>query len=156
MLDIARCTTVSETEVSVMCLQVPATARVCFALPDNEAKLGSLQAFVTADTDMEDMGTSHLPVAEVHKVAILDIRIANADRNGGNLLAARDSAGEWRLTPIDHGYCMPDTFADMAFEWSAWPQARTPTTCLFCPGLGRPLCTALRPGRHGCAAALWW
>lgn len=40
----------------------------------------------------------------------LDMRLANADRNGGNILAAKDEAtGRWTLTPIDHGYTLPSS-----------------------------------------------
>jgi hypothetical protein len=72
-------------------------------------KIGSLQMFVQASSNCEDMGPAHFPVHEVHKIAVLDIRLANTDRNGGNILACNqgDSA-EWALVPIDHGYCLPE------------------------------------------------
>lgn len=38
----------------------------------------------------------------------LDMRLANADRNGGNILATK-SEGSWTLTPIDHGYTLPSS-----------------------------------------------
>lgn len=66
-----------------------------------QAKVGSLQQFVQAEGDLEERGTSGLPVAEVHKICVLDIRLANTDRNGGNILVHRNG-GSWRLTPIDH------------------------------------------------------
>jgi hypothetical protein len=28
--------------------------------------------------------------------------------------------------PIDHGYVLPDSFADISFEWMFWPQATQP------------------------------
>ena len=62
---------------------------------------------------------------EVHKIAILDMRLANTDRNGGNILVQRKpgkSRPEYQLIPIDHGYCLPSTFADINFEWMYWPQ----------------------------------
>lgn len=50
-----------------------------------------------------------------------DLHLANADRNGGNILARRNSAsGQWELIPIDHGYCLPSTFEDLSFEWMYW------------------------------------
>ena len=64
---------------------------------------------------------------QVHKIAILDIRLANTDRNGSNILARRNGTG-WKLIPIDHGYCLPSTFQDISFEWLYWPQARAPFT----------------------------
>ena len=38
---------------------------------------------------------------QVHKIAQLDLRLVNLDRNGSNILASRTPKG-WRLTPIDH------------------------------------------------------
>lgn len=91
------------------------------------AKTGSLQQFVTADSDCEERGPSAFPVSEVHKIAILDMRIANTDRNGANILCQRvDGGSSWRLVPIDHGYCLPATLEDVSFEWLYWPQAREP------------------------------
>jgi Phosphatidylinositol 3- and 4-kinase len=103
---------------------VPATAPVFVTYPDGSHKYGSLQQFVHSDTTCDDLGYSAFSVAEVHKIAVLDLRLANADRNGGNILARRGPEGEWQLTPIDHGYCLPDTWQDMAFEWSSWRQVR--------------------------------
>ena len=72
-------------------------------------KIGSLQMFVHASSNCEDMGPAHFPVYEVHKIAVLDIRLANTDRNGGNILACKQGdSTEWTLVPIDHGYCLPD------------------------------------------------
>ena len=53
------------------------------------AKVGSLQAFVPADGDAEEHGVSRLPVHQVHKIAQLDLRLANTDRNGAPLLCVR-------------------------------------------------------------------
>lgn len=88
-------------------------------------KVGSFQQFVPHDMDCEEMGPSKFPVKEVHKICVLDIRLANTDRNGGNILA-REVNGQWQLTPIDHGYCLPDSFADINFEWIYWRQAKVP------------------------------
>jgi hypothetical protein len=57
---------------------------------------------------------------------ILDLRLGNTDRNGGNILARRGPAGAWELVPIDHGCCLPDSFEDLSFEWAWWPQAERP------------------------------
>lgn len=89
-------------------------------------KVGSLQQFVHADSDCEDRGPAPFPVQEVHKIAQLDLRLANTDRNGGNILARCKTDGSWQLIPIDHGYTLPSTFADVSFEWLYWPQARAP------------------------------
>lgn len=90
-----------------------------------ERKVGSLQQFVVAEGDCEERGPGAFPVHEVHKIAVLDMRLANTDRNGGNILARR-SGGEWELVPIDHGYTLPSGFEDITFEWLFWPQAEQP------------------------------
>eukprot|EP00270_Netrium_digitus_P001334 TRINITY_DN1142_c2_g1_i2.p1 TRINITY_DN1142_c2_g1~~TRINITY_DN1142_c2_g1_i2.p1 ORF type:complete len:367 (-),score=99.92 TRINITY_DN1142_c2_g1_i2:265-1272(-) len=93
------------------------------------SKVGSLQEFVPSHSDCEDTGPLHLPVEEVHKIAILDIRLANADRNGANILVAKDDEGKLKLVPIDHGYCIPENLQDVTLEWVYWPQARQPFSC---------------------------
>lgn len=93
------------------------------------SKFGSLQLFMKNCGSCEDMGPRAFPVEEVHKICVLDIRLANADRHAGNILIQKDDAdGQIVLIPIDHGYCMPETFEDCTFEWLYWPQARQPFT----------------------------
>lgn len=109
---------------------VPPTALVSAFVDASDGgavKVGSLQQFVEAEGDCEERGYSSFPVQEVHKIAVLDLRLGNADRNGGNILARRNSgSGQWELIPIDHGYCLPSTFEDLSFEWMYWPQAERP------------------------------
>jgi len=116
---------------------VPPTALVrCmhkgFRQPEGSAqppafKLGSMQAFVKNCGSCEDMGPRAFPVQEVHKICVLDIRLANADRHAGNILVCRDDQGRGvSLVPIDHGYCLPESFEDCTFEWLYWPQSREP------------------------------
>ncbi|TKW25550.1 hypothetical protein SEVIR_3G126300v4 [Setaria viridis] len=116
---------------------VPPTALVrcmhkAFRHPDRSvqppaSKLGSLQAFVKNCGSCEDMGPRAFPVQEVHKICVLDIRLANADRHAGNILVCRDGEGRgMSLVPIDHGYCLPESFEDCTFEWLYWPQSREP------------------------------
>ncbi|KAJ0248649.1 Phosphatidylinositol 4-kinase gamma 3 [Hirschfeldia incana] len=94
--------------------------------PEN-TKIGSLQMFVSNIGTCEDMGYGIFPVDQVHKISVLDIRLANADRHGGNILVSRDGKdGQIVLTPIDHGYCFPNKFEDCTFEWLYWPQAKEP------------------------------
>lgn len=90
-------------------------------------KLGSLQHFVTAVSNCEDMGPSRFPSEEVHKIAILDIRLSNTDRNGANILVQQSEEAPFlKLIPIDHGYCLPESIEDCTFEWLYWPQASVP------------------------------
>jgi hypothetical protein len=73
----------------------------------------------------------------VHKIAILDIRILNLDRNEQNILV-RDREKEDKktgrkivvktLVPIDHGLCIPDNLAVCSYDlaWLSWRQASQP------------------------------
>ncbi|CAK9165769.1 unnamed protein product [Ilex paraguariensis] len=89
-------------------------------------KVGSLQMFMENYGSCEDMGPGSFPVEEVHKISVLDIRMANADRHAGNILISKGEDGQPVLIPIDHGYCLPETFEDCTFDWLYWPQARQP------------------------------
>ncbi|KAH7863886.1 hypothetical protein Vadar_023040 [Vaccinium darrowii] len=89
-------------------------------------KIGSLQMFVENYGSCEDMGPSAFPVEEVHKISVLDIRMANADRHAGNILVSKGEDGRTVLIPIDHGYCLPESFEDCTFDWLYWPQAHQP------------------------------
>ncbi|KAJ4951201.1 hypothetical protein NE237_028033 [Protea cynaroides] len=90
-------------------------------------KIGSLQMFVMNIGSCEDMGPQAFPVEEVHKISVLDIRLANADRHAGNILVGKEG-DRTVLIPIDHGYCLPENFEDCTFEWLYWPQAHEPYT----------------------------
>jgi len=103
---------------------VPPTALVRSLHRGKSFKLGSLQMFMENNGSCEDMGPRAFPVKEVHKVAVLDLRLANADRHAGNILVPKEEGGTYKLIPIDHGYCLPEKFEDCTFEWLYWPQAR--------------------------------
>ncbi|ESQ35457.1 hypothetical protein EUTSA_v10007082mg [Eutrema salsugineum] len=96
------------------------------------SKIASFQKFVPHDFDASDHGTSSFPVSSVHRIGILDIRILNTDRHGGNLLVKKlddggvGKFGQVELIPIDHGLCLPETLEDPYFEWIHWPQASIP------------------------------
>ncbi|KAK7838417.1 phosphatidylinositol 4-kinase gamma 5 [Quercus suber] len=96
------------------------------------SKIASLQQYISHDFDASDHGTSSFPVAAVHRIGILDIRIFNTDRHAGNLLVRKlDGVGRFgqvELIPIDHGLCLPETLEDPYFEWIHWPQASIPFT----------------------------
>ncbi|KAG2702564.1 hypothetical protein I3760_06G095900 [Carya illinoinensis] len=91
------------------------------------SKIASFQQFISHDFDASDHGTSSFPLAAVHRIGILDIRIFNTDRHAGNLLVRKlDGVGRFGqvdLIPIDHGLCLPETLEDPYFEWIHWPQA---------------------------------
>ncbi|KAJ7943287.1 Phosphatidylinositol 4-kinase [Quillaja saponaria] len=94
------------------------------------SKIASFQQYIQHNFDASDYGTSSFPVAAVHRIGILDIRILNTDRHAGNLLVRKfDDVGKFgqvELIPIDHGLCLPETLEDPYFEWIHWPQASIP------------------------------
>lgn len=92
----------------------------------SNVKIGSLQMFMENVGSCEDMGPRAFPVDEVHKISVLDLRLANTDRHAGNILVSKDGGGQIRLIPVDHGYCLPYSFEDCTFDWLYWPQARQP------------------------------
>ena len=55
-------------------------------------KLGSLQEFVRANDTFEDISPSLVSVLELQKIALLDLRLLNSDRNSSNILAIRKSS----------------------------------------------------------------
>ena len=57
--------------------------------PSMYPKMGSLQQFVQAGDMFEDLGASVLGDLEVQKIALLDLRLLNCDRNAANILAIR-------------------------------------------------------------------
>lgn len=93
------------------------------------SKIASLQQFVPHDYDASDHGTSGFPISAVHRIGILDVRIFNTDRHGGNVLVRNTCSGvgnfggNTELLPIDHGLCLPENLEDPYFEWIHWPQA---------------------------------
>jgi len=113
-------------------------------------KLGSLQKFVDHKHESWAIGPSAFDVDQVHAIALLDLRLLNGDRHGGNILVCyendngasfdsdadsedgdhfdedEEGARESKLVPIDHGYCLP-AFPHVGgtwLEWATWPQCR--------------------------------
>lgn len=95
-------------------------------------KVGSFQEYIYGECCMDDISPSKITTEEVHKIAVLDIRIMNADRNTANLICRRDPENPdfFELVPIDHGYCLR-TAADVCwFDWCwlDWPQLKQPVS----------------------------
>lgn len=70
---------------------------------------------------------------EIHKIAILDIRLMNLDRNECNILVQtkvdkKTGKRVKKLIPIDHGLCIPDNLAVCSFDlcWLGYDQAQEP------------------------------
>ncbi|GLU21260.1 hypothetical protein SLE2022_374060 [Rubroshorea leprosula] len=109
----------------VKCLHKAFSYRDGYEYAHRNVKIGSLQMFVENIGSCENMGPRAFPLDEVHKISVLDIRLANADRHAGNILVTRENGqGQIVLVPIDHGYCLPENFEDCTFEWLYWPQAQ--------------------------------
>jgi hypothetical protein len=62
------------------------------------------------------------PKSEVERIAILDLRTLNMDRNTGNILVQRTK----QLVPIDHGLTFPDTLCLSEHDvcWMGWSQIK--------------------------------
>lgn len=125
--------------------KVPATA-----LANIQNSNGSLQEFVASDGTAEDHPdlVGRASCLEVQKVAVLDCRIFNMDRHGGNILVKKISNGEMAkpieeessffmfggdddfplqqsftgdvvLTPIDHSISLPP-WNELGEAWFDW------------------------------------
>lgn len=91
---------------------------------EKAAKVGSLQTFVQAEGPIENFSTDLFSTDEIHKIAILDLRMFNLDRNSENILVQRVGS-EYRLVPIDHGLILPDTLEVNSYDiaWLSTSQA---------------------------------
>jgi len=107
----------------------PRPSRMIQPALSTKLKLGSFQKYVKHDGDSEDIVPSLLsrfPVHEVQKIALLDIRLVNTDRHGGNILWREESSSTISLVPIDHGFTLPANLSEAFFAWLIWPQAMLP------------------------------
>lgn len=120
-------------------MQLISARRASIEGSESIAKLGSLQEFVMHDCDTSEIGPSLFSLQDVHRIAILDIRLFNTDRHAGNILVQRPTGStsnlsalarlnqpQCRLLPIDHGFCLPEALEPPFFEWLHWPQAMMP------------------------------
>lgn len=116
-------------------------------------KLCSLQKFIRHECSAEDLGCRMFAINDVHRIAILDIRLCNQDRHEGNILVVRSSQqdeerspvssqrapkecldlakksqSQFQLVPIDHGYALPHCLAmnEANFCWMRWAQTLEP------------------------------
>ena len=96
---------------------------------DRTKKVGSFQEFAYCDYSMDDLSPSKLSADEVHKIAVLDIRILNADRNAANLLCRRTRDGRLELVPIDHSFCLRSCCDVSWMDWCWLDWAQTKEVC---------------------------
>lgn len=93
-------------------------------------KLGSLQEFVPSQDVAGNYGPSLFSMQDVHKIAILDIRLVNTDRNDANILVQKKKYSHKveKLIPIDHSYILPDKLeiSSADWVWIGWPQSKMP------------------------------
>jgi len=90
------------------------------------SKHGSCQKFMANNGVVSNISFNKFSTKEVQKIAILDLRILNCDRNEGNILFRRNPENDQiELIPIDHGLSLPDTLElyDSDLIWITWPQA---------------------------------
>jgi len=83
---------------------------------DENIKIGSFQEYKEHDFDAEDISpvkAALFPVKEVHKIAILDIRLVNTDRHGGNILVREVESPK---LGVDDDYSSDDTQFRMEFD----------------------------------------
>jgi hypothetical protein len=83
-----------------------------------------------------NLGARQFDMNEVHKIAILDLRILNCDRNEANILVVKklitNSKGAstllTNLIPIDHGLSFPDNFEiyNHQIVWMSYKQTEMP------------------------------
>ena len=116
---------------------VPATAVAKLHLPTfGKVQQGAVQRFMPSKMgSLEDFGMPNdfekaaefVPVKEIQKVGILDVRLFNTDRHPGNILLLGDVA-PYNLVPIDHGCILPSWFSlsEARFDWVNYPQASAP------------------------------
>ncbi|EAS04300.2 phosphatidylinositol 3- and 4-kinase family protein (macronuclear) [Tetrahymena thermophila SB210] len=113
----------------------------------DQIKRGSLQVFVKNTEECGNYGNSIFSIDEVHKIAILDIRILNCDRNDQNILVKKKKKKkvninpqelkklpnykaqlleyDFQLIPIDHGLSLSDSFdiCQDDLNWMWWEQS---------------------------------
>lgn len=102
---------------------VPDT-RLATVRDSHQIRCGSLQKYIhDVDCSSWDIGPKKFSTDQIHRIGILDLRLYNCDRHGGNILVTL--SGD--LVPIDHAYCIPSDqhLDDLSwFEWLNWPQSK--------------------------------
>lgn len=91
-------------------------------------KIGSLQKFEIKNGNAGDISSSKFSDYEVQKIALLDLRVLNDDRNGDNILYKKIDKNYIQLIPIDHGLILPDNLEINNFNicWYFWKQIKKP------------------------------
>lgn len=93
----------------------------------SNGQCGAIQKYVNNDGSSDEFGSSRYKTDQIHRIGLLDLRLLNTDRHGGNILVSNPSKPT--LTPIDHGYALgnKDSLKEILdFEWRNWSQAEEP------------------------------
>ncbi|CEG46493.1 Sporangia induced phosphatidyl inositol kinase (PIK-E1) [Plasmopara halstedii] len=116
---------------------VPPTAVAQLRLSSvGRAKQGAVQRFMSTNIgSMECFGMpfdlekacEFASVEQIHRIALLDIRVFNTDRHPGNILLIGEKK-PYTMVPIDHGCILPSWFhlSEACFDWLKYPQIREP------------------------------
>ncbi|KAK1945781.1 Phosphatidylinositol 4-kinase gamma 3 [Phytophthora citrophthora] len=114
---------------------VPPTAVARLRLSNvGRVKQGAVQRFMSSSIgSMESFGMpfdlkkacEFVPVEQVHRIALMDVRVFNTDRHPGNILLIGDKK-PYTMVPIDHGCILPSWFhlSEARFDWIEYPQTR--------------------------------
>ncbi|KAE9031194.1 hypothetical protein PF005_g410 [Phytophthora fragariae] len=114
---------------------VPPTAVARLKLTNvGRAKQGAVQRFMASSIgSMESFGMpfdlekarEFVPVEQVNRIALLDVRVFNTDRHPGNILLIGEKK-PYTMVPIDHGCILPSWFhlSEARFDWLEYPQSR--------------------------------
>lgn len=87
------------------------------------SSIGSMESF-GMPFDLEK-AREFVPVEQVHRIALLDVRVFNTDRHPGNILLIGEKK-PYTMVPIDHGCILPSWFhlSEARFDWLEYPQCR--------------------------------
>jgi len=109
--------------------KIPVCTFAAMKTTSGEEKWGALQSFVSHEDSAENFGSALMPIQDVQRIGIFDIRIFNMDRHFGNILVGKKD-GMVHLTPIDHGASLPSCFdlGKARFEWLQWKQSKAAFT----------------------------
>lgn len=121
---------------------VPVTSRATIDI-EGIAMSGSIQKFVQEVAGFADdfgmprdieKACEFIPQETAEALALLDMRIFNTDRHGGNLLVLGQEKPH-SLGPIDHGCCLPPWFSlsEAVFDaWLPWSQFQSEPSDFAC------------------------
>lgn len=101
---------------------VPETTITFFEHPIlGGSQKGSFQLFHEGNSPAKE-AFNQLDAPSIRRIACLDIRLLNIDRNLNNFLVCKEGI----VVPIDHNLILPNYFGSCFFAWSDWKESQTP------------------------------